>query len=36
MVGEHNEEILLELGFQEKEINNFYEENIIGNKYAEE
>ena len=36
MVGEHNEEILLELGFQEKQINNFYEENIIGNKYAEE
>ena len=25
-----------ELGFQEKEINNFYDENIIGNKYAEE
>ena len=34
-VGEHNEEILKELGYEAQAIKKFYEESVIGDRYVE-
>ena len=33
LVGQHNEEILIELGYDEKKISEFYKNGSIGNHY---
>ena len=35
LVGEHNKEILLKLGYRSDEIDAFYKKNVIGNKYSD-